>query len=209
MLLYKNMRYIYMKSVINFLCINFLVILMLTSVFSCKDRQNEVPSDQPADTAGELETGEKPIDREAEEMALRYSKKTAIAMAQLKRGVAFAEANGIEKLVEVLKNPRDPRRSNFVSGDYYIWIFRSDFKTNAVVIAHPINKAIENRDFFAIKDADGKLFIKDMLRIANYKGKGWVSYKWAHPKTMKAEAKLTYLYRMGDYILSDGFYLND
>jgi len=187
--------------------------LLLVALFviaaACKDRQQNGNDEQPADSRQLLETEEKPADREAEALASKYGKKSAIVIAQLRRGVDFARANGVEKLIEVLKNPDDQRRASFVSGNYYIWIFRTDFKSNAIVIAHPINKAIENRDFFAIKDADGKMFMKDIIRMANYKESGWVLYKWAHPSTMKAEAKLTYFYRIGDYILNDGFYLKD
>lgn len=187
----------------------FAVICILISIISCKNNDNNEGLEQAGSDMQQLETGEKPIDLEAEKLAAKYGSKSAFTVAQLKRGIAFAESNSVEKLIDILKNPADPRRKNFVSGDYYIWIFKTDFKSNAIVVAHPINKAIENRDFFEIKDADGKLFMKDIVRIALYKGEGWVSYKWAHPKTLKAEDKLTYFYRMGDYILNDGFYLKD
>lgn len=174
----------------------------------CKKNEATL-ADKTSNTEAQVVLSEKQIDREAEREAKKYPRKAEIAIAQLQRGYDFAKENGVEKLIEVLQNHNDPRRKQFVSGDYYIWIIKTDFKESAVIVAHPINKAIETRDFYTIKDADGKEFIKDIVRIATFKGEGWVSYKWAHPIKKKAMDKLTYLRRIGDYILNDGFYLKD
>lgn len=181
-----------------------LAVIILTS---CSKEESDKTSS--SNNAQQFDMSDKPYDAEAEKLAKSYRQKSAVAVAQLQRGVEFAEANGIEKLIEILKNPDAPGRNRFVQGDFYIWIFKTDFKTTAIVVAHPINRAINDRDFFEIKDADGKLFIKDIIRITAGKGKGWVSYSWAHPRLKKAMPKLTYSVKFGDYILSDGFYLDD
>ena len=141
--------------------------------FSACDKKEVDLTDVRPDIPEQVVPGEKPIDKEAEILAKRYQHKAAIVMMQLQRGYDFAKTNGVEKLVDVLKNQKDPRRKLFVAGDYYIWIIKTDFRTNAIVVAHPINRAIENRDYFDIKDADGKLFIKDILRLTSHKEKGW------------------------------------
>lgn len=190
-----------LKNIVSFMAI----ILFLVSCGKSEESDNPVAGT----TNQQFDMTDKPYDAEAEKLSLNYRQKSAAVLAQLNRGIEYAEANGIEKLIEILKNPDAPGRSRFVQGDYYIWIFKTDFKTTAVVVAHPINKAINDRDFFEIKDADGKLFIKDIMRITATKGKGWVSYSWAHPRLKKAMPKLTYSVKFGDYILSDGFYLED
>lgn len=159
--------------------LTFIAIVLL--ITSCSKSEDAEKSGKGVSTQ-QFDMSDKPYDAEAEKLSMQYKQKSATAIAQLNRGIEFAEANGIEKLIEILKNPGAPGRSRFVQGDYYIWIFKTDFKTTAVVVAHPINKAINDRDFFEIKDADGKLFIKDIMRITAGKGKGWVSYSWAHPR---------------------------
>lgn len=198
-----------MKNVFRLLSIVCFIFSLTALPSGCNKDDTGSDKNRTEVSQQQFDTGEKPYDKDAEMLAGKYKEKSAIAIAQLKRGVDFARANGVEKLIDILKNPSDPRRGSFVSGDFYIWILKTDFKSNAIVSVHPINKAINDRDFFQIKDADGKMFIKDILRIASYKDKGWVSYKWAHPKKKKAMEKLTYFVKINDYVLNDGFYLKD
>ena len=176
---------------------------------ACGKEEIDTDTVNSADTVQHFDTSDKPYDMEAENLAASYKKKSAAAMAQLQRAMDFAGANGIEKLIGILNNPDDPRRGSFVSGNNYVWIFKTDFRSTAVVVAHPINRAIKDRDFLGIKDADGKLFIKDIIRITSVKGKGWVTYSWSHPVYKKAMAKLTFSQKLGDYIICAGFYLDD
>lgn len=188
--------------------LNITVILLFAFMLSCGRTDD---SDQASSGSGiiQFDMSDKPYDAEAENLSKQYGDKVAIARSQLRRALDFAEANGIEKLIEVLNNPKDPRRSRFVDGDFYVWIFKTDYRSNAIVVAHPINKAINDRDFFEIKDAAGKTFMKDIIRITAVRGRGWVAYSWAHPRLKKAMDKLTFSEKFGDYILNDGFYLHD
>lgn len=187
-----------------------IIYIGLVVVFAaCGKKDNDTEKDGSTNAFQQIDMSEKPYDIEAENLSKQYGRKVAITKAQLKRGVEFAEANGVEKLIEILNNPDDPGRSRFVEGDYYIWIFKTDYRSNAIVVAHPVNKAINNRDFFEIKDAAGKTFMKDIVRLSAVKGGGWVTYSWAHPRLKKAMDKLTYSVKMGDYVLNDGFYLHD
>ena len=62
---------------------------------------------------------------------------------------------------------------------------------------------------FELKDADGKLFIQEFIRMSREKGAGWVDYKWSNPTTKKVEPKSTYVKRMdgSEYFLGCGIYL--
>ena len=40
-----------------------------------------------------------------------------------------------------------------------------------------------------------------MIAIAQDPGSGWLEYKWPNPQTNRIEPKLTYIERMGDYIV--------
>jgi len=61
-----------------------------------------------------------------------------------------------------------------------------------------------------LKDADGKLFVQEMLGIAKTKGSGVVAYRWTHPKTKKVEKKRVYCEAVPnmDLILACGYYDN-
>jgi signal transduction histidine kinase len=56
------------------------------------------------------------------------------------------------------------------------------------------------------KDANGKLFIKEMVNIGKTKGKGSVDYKWVSPKTNKVEQKSSYIEKVNRVVLGCGFY---
>jgi signal transduction histidine kinase len=56
------------------------------------------------------------------------------------------------------------------------------------------------------KDADGKLFMKEMVDVGKMKGKGSIDYKWENPKTKKVEQKSSYVEKVDDVILGCGYY---
>jgi len=60
-----------------------------------------------------------------------------------------------------------------------------------------------------LKDADGKLFIREVLRIAQERGKGWVDYQWRNPVSKQVEPKSTYFERAEDLIVLCGIYRTD
>ncbi len=199
-----------MKIIFRLTCFGFMVLSLLFIPAGCGSHETDKVNDQHETVSKKFDTGEQPYDIKAEKSAAGYPQKSALALSQLQKGRDFAKAHGIETLIEILKNPDDLRRNSFISKNCYIWIIKTDYNSKAIIEVHPINKAITGRDFLEIKDSDGKEFIKDILRIVLYKGKGWVSYKWAHPRLKKAQEKLTFVEKYDDrYILCDGFYLKD
>jgi hypothetical protein len=56
------------------------------------------------------------------------------------------------------------------------------------------------------RDADGKLFIADMARLAREQGEGWIEWKWAHPFTNEVLTKRGYVARAGDLLVVCGIY---
>jgi cytochrome c len=49
-----------------------------------------------------------------------------------------------------------------------------------------------------LKDADGKYFMREMVKVAQTKGTGWVDYKWTNPVSKKIEHKSSYVKRVGN-----------
>jgi signal transduction histidine kinase len=107
----------------------------------------------------------------------------AEAKSLLSKAVAYYKANGQAK-------------------DLYIFALDMSGK----IIAHGVNAALIGKDMMGTKDADGKLFIKEMVNIGKTKGKGSVDYKWVSPKTNKVEQKSSYIEKVNRVVLGCGFY---
>lgn len=120
------------------------------------------------------------------------------AKALVEKGIVFYKANGKDKALAEFSNPK----GQFVKGELYIFIW--DLK--GVVLAHGANQKLIGKDVSELKDADGKLFVKEGVELAKSKGSGWVDYKWTNPVTKKIEAKTTYVKKVDDLIFCCGIY---
>lgn len=122
----------------------------------------------------------------------------AEATAMVKKAVAFLKANGKDKtLAEVSNN-----KGQFIDRDLYI----SVYDMNGTVLAHGTNAKLIGKDVSALKDADGKEFIKDIVSKAKSGGKGTSDYKWPNPVTKEIQAKTVYFEKSDDLIFSSGYY---
>jgi cytochrome c len=123
----------------------------------------------------------------------------AEAQSLLSKAVVFYKANGQTKAFAAFNDPKGA----FVSKDLYIFALDMSGK----IIAHGANAALIGKDMMGAKDADGKLFMKEMVDIiGKTTGKGSVDYKWVSPKTKQVEQKSSYLEKIDNVILGCGFY---
>ncbi|HYD95863.1 MAG TPA: methyl-accepting chemotaxis protein [Noviherbaspirillum sp.] len=121
------------------------------------------------------------------------------AVGMVRRAVDYVKSHGRNNLVaEVNKLGR----SCFIDRDLYLSVYAD----NAKVLAHGANPRLVGVDGANFKDADGKLFVKQIVDQANAKGSGWVDYKWAHPVTKEMLLKSAYFEKAGDLVLACGFY---
>ncbi len=119
------------------------------------------------------------------------------AKAWVKKGIEYYKANGKDKALAAFSNPK----GECVKGDLYIYVL----DLNGKMLAHP-NAKLVGEDFMMKKDADGKLFAADMVKIAKEKGSGWVDYKWENPQTKAIEPKTVYFEKVDDIIIASGSY---
>ncbi len=118
----------------------------------------------------------------------------------VKTAVAYFNQNGKEAAFALINNPKGP----FVRGDIYTFAY--DF--NGVVVAHGQNAALVGQNLIDQVDSQGKPLIKELIRIARTKGKGWVDYYWRN------EFKRSYVERVVDpktktpYLIAAGYYPN-
>jgi signal transduction histidine kinase len=75
------------------------------------------------------------------------------AAALIEKSIAFYKANGKEKALAEISNPG----GQFVKGDLYVFLW----DLNGTVIAHGANQKLIGKDVSGLKDADGKLFVKE------------------------------------------------
>ena len=120
------------------------------------------------------------------------------AIVLVKKAAAFYKVNGAEKLIEEASNPN----GQFVQGAFYVFVM----DMNGLMLAHPVNASLIGGQTIALKDSDGKYFIKEMAVVAKEKGAGWVDYKFKNPKTNEVADKSTYVERMDDLVAGCGVY---
>ncbi len=123
---------------------------------------------------------------------------SAEAKALLDKAVAFYKANGQAKAFAAFNDAK----GQFVSKDLYI--FALDM--NGKILSHGANASLIGKDMMGAKDADGKLFMKEMVEAGKTKGKGAIDYKWENPKTKKVEQKSSYVEKVDSVILGCGYY---
>jgi len=119
------------------------------------------------------------------------------AVALVKKAVAFYKANGLEKSLDEFSNPK----GQFKEGEVYIFAY----DLTGTMLAHP-NASLIGHNLTDVPDADGKLFRKDFVTVANTKGSGWVDYKYQNPTTKAMERKSTYVEKVDDLILCCGVF---
>jgi cytochrome c len=125
------------------------------------------------------------------------SEKDAIAMVE--KGAAVIKKQGKAEMVRLI-NAKDPQ---FVQGELYI-----DMRdlNSGIVLAHPINPSIVGKDLVDVPDPSGKKYRREIINLAQNKGKGWVDYHYKNPTTGKIEPKTTYILRVDDVVLEAGIY---
>jgi cytochrome c len=129
--------------------------------------------------------------------AAEPTEKDAIAMAE--KGAAYMKANGKEAMMKKI-SAKDP---DYVQGSLYVDL--RDINTG-IVLAHPINPSIVGKDLVDVPDANGKKYRREIIELAQKKGKGWVDYMYKNPDSGKIEPKTTYILRVGDAVLEAGIY---
>lgn len=122
----------------------------------------------------------------------------AQAEAMVKKAVDFIKANGKEKAFEAFNDAK----GKFVDGDLYVMVYDMTGKC----VAHGANPKMIGKDLIDMKDADGKLFVKERVEMAKTKGKGWQNYKWTNPTNKAIEEKTAFVQKLDDLIVCSGAY---
>ncbi len=96
----------------------------------------------------------------------------------------------------------DDSTGQFVKRDLYIYVL--DFKGRC--LSHGANRKLVGHNLLDLKDADGKLFIREIISIIGSEGRGWVDYLWSNPTNKRMEQKSVFFEKVGDLVVACGFY---
>jgi signal transduction histidine kinase len=80
----------------------------------------------------------------------------------------------------------------FKHGEIYVNVINTDGKW----LVYPPRPAGEGASVINVKDADGKLLIQEIIKLAKDPGEGWVDYRWLNPVSNKIESKVSFVKRV-------------
>lgn len=135
--------------------------------------------------------------RQAGAMEMHGSKEEAIAM--VKRGVAYIKEHGSESGYAEITDPR----GRFRNGSLYLVVYRLD----GMVLAHGQNRKMVNKNLIALRDIDGKPFIRETVELARTRSNFWMDHKFTNPVTRKIAPMQMYCERLRDSVICSGHFM--
>jgi cytochrome c len=127
-----------------------------------------------------------------------YGQSVEEAKAFVQKAIAFYKKTGKAIAMAEFTNPKGP----FIQGDMYVFVLN----LKGTLLAHGVNEKYIGHDFIDVKDSDGRSFVKEIVDVANAKGKGVADYKWYNPKTKEDLLKEVYFEKVDDVIICSGIY---
>ena len=114
------------------------------------------------------------------------SKEAKEIVALVDKAAALTESKGKSAFPEFKK-----KNSDWLKGDTYIFI--ADM--SGTLLMHPANPELETKNILDLKDANGKVFMREFIETAKTKGSGWVDYVWPKPGEKNPSKKHSYIKR--------------
>lgn len=129
------------------------------------------------------------------------SKEEAIAM--VKRVQEQFKKEGPEATFKSIQDHSDKR---YHDRDLYPFVYYLEPSKRGVNVAHGAIPSFVGRNYYDMQDIDGKYIAREMIKVCNSVGSGWVDYKWPNPVTKKIDEKSSYVEKMGEYFVGVGVY---
>lgn len=120
------------------------------------------------------------------------------AVKMVKEASAFYNANGLEKALDALNDPKGP----FVKGPLYVFAFDG----SGILLANATAPDKVGQNLLDVPDSKGKKFRKEIVELVKKEKSGWVDYTIINPKTKAEEQKTSYVESAGELILGCGIY---
>lgn len=120
------------------------------------------------------------------------------AKALLDQAAARYRAEGEKALAAI------SRAGEFVQGDLYVYVVGKDGR---MLASGGPSLSLVGRDVRELKDAKGKPFIRELLRISAERGEGAVEYRWLNREHGKVERKVACFRQVNDVVVAVGYYI--
>ena len=124
----------------------------------------------------------------------------AEAEALVKGAIVFAKANG--KAAAIQEITKAGGKFHRHDGALYVFVYDMDGK----VIAHGQGASKVGVNQMNAKDPDGVEYVKERVKLAKSKGKGWHDYQYVNPTTQKRQPKTSYIEVWDNLIFGAGIY---
>jgi signal transduction histidine kinase len=115
----------------------------------------------------------------------------------------------VEKNGEAAFSLFHDRTGPFIAKDAYIFVV----DPSGVDLVNPGFPNLEGRNILDVKDTQGKMLIREMLRVVETSGSGWVDYMWPKPGESVSTQKSAYVSKAkmggGWVLVGCGVYLAD
>lgn len=121
------------------------------------------------------------------------------AVALAKKVIVHYKASGRTKALDDIS----AKDNKFVDRELYVTVLEL---STGVAVADSKNPRIVGKNLSAIKDADGKSFIREELYMGKTGSSSWIDYRWPNPVTQVIESKTTYCEPFDGMIFCVGFY---
>ena len=120
------------------------------------------------------------------------------AVKDVKEAVADLKSKGAEGVYHEISNPA----GKYTKKDLYLVAYDLAGKC----LAHGQNAALIGKDLTALKDIDGKFFVKERMELAQKQDSFWQNYKYMNPVTKSVSPKESYCEKSGEVIVCGGVY---
>jgi len=122
------------------------------------------------------------------------------AVALVKKAVALYRTAGPEKALAAFNIPG----GEFQPKDLFTVVIGLD----GVMRQHARVAGFNGKDVTRLRDADGKYFVQEQLKVARGAGSGWVEFVFSNPTEQTIENKIMYLETVGDVFIGVGYYVS-
>lgn len=120
------------------------------------------------------------------------------AVLFVKKAVAHLRQQGKEQALRDFNNPQ----GQFIDRELYIIVL----DMNGALLADPLHPKMVGKALFDLRDVNGKYFVRDELKLAKEKGKGWVDFQWLNPVSKAMEPRSSYIEKADDLIVLTGVF---
>ncbi|NLL11916.1 MAG: cache type 2 domain-containing protein [Fibrobacter sp.] len=127
-----------------------------------------------------------------------YASEAQKAVDLVKKAAEYMSVYGKENFMNELKK----KNGRFCKGELYVFAYN----TTGVMIAHPKNHKLIGVNLIDVPDIEGKMYRREMIKIAKNNGSGWVDYKYKNPEKKQVEFIAAYVHQSGDLVLCCGIH---